>query len=102
MCVSLTHCLLPLSWRVSTVPPGELSPTHGCVRTELQLENFLVTMLDVGGASLERHSWSQHYGEAHGLIFVVDSSDRARLTQVKEEMTHILSEPRVAGKPLLV
>ncbi|KAL2077362.1 hypothetical protein ACEWY4_026866 [Coilia grayii] len=84
------------------VPPGELAPTQGCVRTELQVENFLVTLLDVGGAPLERGSWSEHYGEAHGVIFVVDSSDRARVREVKEEMADILSQPRVAGKPLLV
>ncbi|ROL47080.1 ADP-ribosylation factor-like protein 13B [Anabarilius grahami] len=84
------------------VPPGDVGPTHGCVRTELKLENYLVNMLDMGGAPEVRGSWREHYGEAHGIIFVVDSSDRQRMKEVKEALVDLLKHPRVAGKPLLV
>ncbi|XP_031443063.1 ADP-ribosylation factor-like protein 13A isoform X2 [Clupea harengus] len=84
------------------VPPGEVGPTLGCVRTELRVENFLVTMVDMGGVLEDREAWTAHYGEAHAIIFVVDSSDRARIKEVKDEMVDILKQPRVAGKPLLV
>uniref|UniRef100_A0A4W5KBH2 ADP-ribosylation factor-like 13A n=1 Tax=Hucho hucho TaxID=62062 RepID=A0A4W5KBH2_9TELE len=58
--------------------PGWMrGPTHGCVRMELRVQNFLVTLLDIGGATEVRGSWRDLYGEVHGLIFVVDSSDRA-------------------------
>lgn len=86
----------------AVVPPGEVGPTLGCVRTELRVENFLVTMVDMGGALEDREAWTAHYGEAHAIIFVVDSSDRARIKEVKDEMVDILKQPRVAGKPLLV
>lgn len=72
--------------------------THGCVRMELRVENFLVTLLDIGGGG----SWRDLYGEVHGFIFVVDSSDRQRIKEVKELLTDLLKQPRVAGKPLLV
>ncbi|KAI2656941.1 acetylcholine receptor chaperone [Labeo rohita] len=78
------------------VPPGDVGPTHGCVRTELRLENYLEGLLRFGG------SWREHYGEAHGIIFVVDSSDRQRMKEVKEALVDLLKHPRVAGKPLLV
>ncbi|XP_041713803.1 ADP-ribosylation factor-like protein 13A [Coregonus clupeaformis] len=84
------------------VPPVDVGPTHGCVRTELRVENFLVTLLDIGGASEVRGSWKDLYGEVHGFIFVVDSSDRQRIKEVKELLTDLLKQPRVAGKPLLV
>ncbi|KAK7137887.1 hypothetical protein R3I94_013513 [Phoxinus phoxinus] len=84
------------------VPPGEVGPTHGCVRTELKLENYLVNLLDMGGTQEVRGSWREHYGEAHGIIFVVDSSDRQRMKEVKEALVDLLKHPRVAGKPLLV
>ncbi|XP_017329617.1 ADP-ribosylation factor-like protein 13A isoform X2 [Ictalurus punctatus] len=83
-------------------PHGEVSPTHGCVRHELRLENFLVNLLDMGGSTEFRSCWKEYYGEAHGVIFVVDSSDRHRMKEVKELLTDMLRQPRVAGKPLLV
>ncbi|KAI4880157.1 hypothetical protein NFI96_031183, partial [Prochilodus magdalenae] len=83
-------------------PIGEVGPTHGCVRNELRVETFLVSLLDMGGGPEVRGSWRAHYGEAHGIIFVVDSSDRQRMKEVKELLTDMLRQPRVAGKPLLV
>ncbi|XP_061899343.1 ADP-ribosylation factor-like protein 13A isoform X3 [Entelurus aequoreus] len=46
--------------------------------------------------------WGDFYGEAHGIIFVVDSSDRPRMKEVKEVLADLLKQPRVAGKPILV
>ncbi|KAJ8401753.1 hypothetical protein AAFF_G00377240 [Aldrovandia affinis] len=80
----------------------ECVKTEGCVHTELRVDNFLVTVLDVGGASADRGVWRDHYGKAHGIIFVVDSSDRTRSGEAKEFLVDLLKEPRVAGKPLLV
>uniref|UniRef100_A0A3Q3J7L2 ADP-ribosylation factor-like 13A n=1 Tax=Monopterus albus TaxID=43700 RepID=A0A3Q3J7L2_MONAL len=77
-------------------------PTHGCVRNELRVENYLVTLLDVGGSAESRGVWRELCGEAHGIIFVVDSSDRQRMWEVKDVLHDLLKQPRVAGKPLLV
>ncbi|XP_068571616.1 ADP-ribosylation factor-like protein 13A [Cebidichthys violaceus] len=85
------------------VPHGaEAGPTHGCVRSELRVENYQVTLLDVGGSAESRGAWRELYGEAHGIIFVVDSSDRQRIKEVKEVLADLLKQPRVAGKPILV
>ncbi|KAJ8015724.1 hypothetical protein DPEC_G00029110 [Dallia pectoralis] len=84
------------------VPSGDVGPTHGCVRTELRVDNFLVTLLDVGGAPDVRGTWRVLCGEVHAVILVVDSTDRQRIKEVKELLTELLKHPRVAGKPLLV
>ncbi|XP_061690050.1 ADP-ribosylation factor-like protein 13A isoform X2 [Syngnathoides biaculeatus] len=81
---------------------AEGGPTHGCVRSQLRVENYLVTLLDVGGSSESRGGWREFYGEAHGFVFVVDSGDRPRIKEVKEVLAEMLKQPRVAGKPLLV
>lgn len=80
----------------------EAGPTNGCVRHELRVENYLVTLLDVGGSAESRGVWRELCGDAHGIIFVVDSSDRQRIKEVKEVLADQLKQPRVAGKPLLV
>lgn len=87
----------------SSVPHvAEAGPTQGCIRSELRVENYLVTLLDVGGSVESRGAWKELYGEAHGIIFVVDSSDRQRIKEVKEVLTDLLRQPRVSGKPILV
>ncbi|XP_062855963.1 ADP-ribosylation factor-like protein 13A [Trichomycterus rosablanca] len=83
-------------------PFGEVGPTHGCVHNELLIENFLVNLLDVSGSPEARAGWREYYSEAHGIIFVVDSSDRHRIKEVKDLLTDMLRQPRVAGKPLLI
>ncbi|XP_045887062.1 ADP-ribosylation factor-like protein 13A [Micropterus dolomieu] len=77
-------------------------PTQGCIRNELRVENYLVTLLDVGGSAESRGTWRELYREAHGIIFVVDSSDRQRIKEVKGVLADLLKQPRVAGKPILV
>ncbi|XP_008418894.1 ADP-ribosylation factor-like protein 13A isoform X2 [Poecilia reticulata] len=85
------------------VPPGvDAGPTHGCIKTELRVENYLVTLLDVGGSAESRGAWRELYGEAHGVIFVVDSCDRQRLKEARDVLADLLKQPRVAGKPILV
>ncbi|XP_022057461.1 ADP-ribosylation factor-like protein 13A [Acanthochromis polyacanthus] len=80
----------------------DAGPTHGCIRNELRVENYLVTLLDVGGSAESRGAWRELCGEAHGIIFVLDSSDRQRIKEVKEVLADLLKQPRVAGKPILV
>ncbi|XP_047209632.1 ADP-ribosylation factor-like protein 13A [Girardinichthys multiradiatus] len=85
------------------VPPGvDAGPTHSCIKNELRVENYLVTLLDVGGTAESRGVWRELYGEAHGIIFVVDSSDRQRMKEAREVLADLLNQPRVAGKPILV
>ncbi|XP_048838587.1 ADP-ribosylation factor-like protein 13A isoform X2 [Brienomyrus brachyistius] len=83
-------------------PPRDLGPTSGCIRTELRVDNFLVTLLDVGGGGESRGAWRQLCGEAHGIIFVVDSSDGQRVPEARGLLTDVLQQPRVARKPLLL
>ncbi|XP_023184157.1 ADP-ribosylation factor-like protein 13A isoform X2 [Xiphophorus maculatus] len=77
-------------------------PTHGCIKNELRVENYLVTLLDAGGSVESRGAWRELYGEAHGVIFVVDSSDRQRMKEARDVLADLLKQPRVAGKPILV
>ncbi|XP_067455755.1 ADP-ribosylation factor-like protein 13A isoform X1 [Thunnus thynnus] len=94
----ITHLCL-----ASPVPYSvESGPTQDCVRNELRVENYLVTLLDVGGSAGSREAWKELCAEAHGIIFVVDSSDRHRMKEVKEVLADLLKQPRVAGKPILV
>ena len=59
-----------------------------------------LTLWDVGGQA--RKLWKHYYDKVDGLIFVVDSNDRDRLSIVKEELMKILVEPGLEGVPILI
>lgn len=71
-------------------------------QTHLRMERFEVTLLDLPGAPRFRSAWRSHYSTAHGLLFVLDSSDLARMEEARRVLSRVLSHPDVSGKPLLL
>ncbi len=60
-----------------------------------------VAALRWADTSAPRVSWLL-LRQVHGAIYVVDSSDRARLEESKLELENVVKHPMVIGKPLLV
>ncbi|CAE7461995.1 ARF1 [Symbiodinium natans] len=87
---------LKLSDVVSTVP------TIGFNVETVEYRNINFTVWDVDGQDKIRKLWRFYYGGTDGLIFVVDSSDRDRINDAKEELHHLLSEPEMENAVLLV
>nr|XP_005992053.2 PREDICTED: ADP-ribosylation factor-like protein 13B [Latimeria chalumnae] len=80
----------------------DVTPTVEFTRTDLQIDRFEVTLYDLGGGQRYRHLWKDYYPEAHGIIFVLDSSDLVRIGEVRHVLAEVLKHPKVSGKPLLV
>merc|ERR1739845_317360 len=49
-----------------------------------------------------RPLWRHYYSGAQGLIFVVDSNDRDRVEEAREELTKVLEEEEMRDAVLLV
>ncbi|NWR29241.1 AR13A protein, partial [Tachuris rubrigastra] len=71
-------------------------------QTRLKVDRFEVTLVDLPGGQRSRSSWRSHYSKAHGLLFVLDSSDLARMEEARKVLNRILSHPDISGKPLLL
>jgi signal recognition particle receptor subunit beta len=77
---------------------------------EFQNLDFTVETLDYGAfklTNLDLHRdipriWQQYFAESHGLIFVVDASDRDKFDRARNRLHAIAAEPRLAKLPLLV
>ncbi|XP_022377383.1 ADP-ribosylation factor-like protein 13A [Enhydra lutris kenyoni] len=81
------------------------SRMDNCMKPELitlLLDEYEVSIYDLNGDMKGREIWPNYYAQAHGLVFVLDSSDLGRMQEVKIIMTHLLADKRVAGKPLLL
>ncbi|KAJ7583838.1 ADP-ribosylation factor 3 [Mycena floridula] len=77
-------------------------PTIGFNVETLQYKKISFTVWDVGGQDLVRRLWRHYYQGAQGIIFVVDSNDRERVDEVREEMHAMLVEDELRDANLLI
>ena len=57
---------------------------------------------DVGGQETIRAYWRNHFEATDAVVWVVDSTDEARMELCTRALADVLGEERVAGAPLLV
>ncbi|XP_075619047.1 ADP-ribosylation factor-like protein 13A [Balearica regulorum gibbericeps] len=81
---------------------GEVLPAAQPGQTRLRVDRFEVTLVDLPGGQRSRGAWRSHYSAAHGLLFVLDSSDLARMEEARKVLSRVLSHPDVSGKPILL
>lgn len=79
-----------------------ISPTLGFNIKTLEYKQFKLNIWDVGGQTSLRSYWRNYFEETDGLIWVVDSADRARLHDCAAELKLLLQQERLAGASLLV
>ena len=77
-------------------------PTIGFNVETVQYKNINFTVWDVGGQDKIRGLWRHHYLYMQGLIFVVDSNDKDRITEASEELQKMLREDELQDATLLV
>ncbi|XP_009463659.1 PREDICTED: ADP-ribosylation factor-like protein 13A [Nipponia nippon] len=81
---------------------SEVLPVAQPGQTRLRVDRFEVTLVDLPGGSRSRSAWRSHYRVAHGLLFVLDSSDLARMEEARKVLSRVVSHPDVSGKPILL
>ncbi|XP_075673275.1 ADP-ribosylation factor 2 isoform X2 [Castanea sativa] len=67
-------------------------PTIGFNVETVEYKNISFTVWDVGGQDKIRPLWRHYFQNTQGLIFVVDSNDRERLEEARNELHRILVE----------
>nr|ABO47870.1 ADP ribosylation factor 1 [Alexandrium fundyense] len=77
-------------------------PTIGFNVETVEYRNLRFTVWDVGGQDKIRRLWRHYYQGTNGLIYVVDSNDRDRIEDAREELAKILIEDEMRDAALLV
>ena len=77
-------------------------PTIGFNVETVEYKNISFTVWDVGGQDKIRLLWRHYYQNTQGIIFVVDSNDRDRVEDAKEELHRMLAEDELKDAVLLV
>ncbi|KAL4075770.1 ARF SAR [Scleroderma citrinum] len=77
-------------------------PTIGFNVETVQYKNIKFQVWDLGGQSSIRPYWRCYFPNTSAIIYVIDSSDHARLFTSRNELLTMLSEDELSGVPLLV
>ncbi|XP_065660117.1 ADP-ribosylation factor 2 [Hydra vulgaris] len=85
-----------LNETVSTVP------TIGFNVETVKYKNIAFTVWDIGGQDKIRNLWRVYLKGSTGLIFVVDSSDKHRMNEAKNELHRLLQEEDLKNAYVLV
>merc|ERR1719181_335908 len=78
------------------------TPTIGFNVETVEYKNICFTVWDIGGQDKIRKLWRYYYHGTDGAIFVVDTSDRDRIEDAKEELYKMMNEEEMKGAVLLV
>ena len=87
---------LKLGENVTTIP------TIGFNVETVDYKNVSFTVWDVGGQDKIRPLWRHYFQNTQGVIFVVDSNDRDRIGEAREELARMLNEDELRDAVLLV
>ena len=62
-----------------------------------------VTIIDVSGSkNFRQRSWPEYYRKIHGLIYVLDASDKKSLTENQTVLDDLLDHEDLKDKPILM
>jgi ADP-ribosylation factor-like protein 3 len=89
-------------YRLADEDTSGVEPTQGFNSKTITWQSFTINMRDIGGSRDLRPSWRNYFSGSTGLVYVVDSADRARIGEAGQELDELLAESQLAGLPLLV
>ncbi|KAI4174973.1 MAG: hypothetical protein LQ343_002000 [Gyalolechia ehrenbergii] len=87
---------LKLNHDVTTIP------TVGFNVETVTYKNVKFNVWDVGGQDKIRPLWRHYFSGTQGLIFVIDSNDRARIDEARQELHRIILDREMKEALLLV
>jgi len=77
-------------------------PTIGFNVETVEYKNISFTVWDVGGQDKIRPLWRHYFQNTQGLIFVIDSNDKDRISDGRDELMRMLAEDELRDAALLV
>ncbi|KAL1303867.1 hypothetical protein AAFC00_000322 [Neodothiora populina] len=79
-----------------------VSPTLGFIIKTIEYDGYKLNIWDVGGQKTLRTYWKNYFEKTDTLIWVVDSTDRERMDDCRQELASLLLQERLTGASLLV
>jgi len=77
-------------------------PTIGFNVETITTANVNITTWDMGGRDKIRPLWRHYYANTSGIVFVIDSNDRDRISEACDELHDMLKEEQLRNVPILI
>jgi len=91
---------------VNVITSGQWSedvvPTVSYNLRKVRKGNVTMKIWDIAGQPKFRSTWERYCNGVDAIVFMVDSADPERFDTARFELEQLLSQPTVAGVPLLV
>lgn len=94
---------LKKSYSLHSKELSKITPTVGQNVAQVPMDkNCILKFWDVGGQQNLRAMWPEYYPQCHGIIFVVDSTDRSRIGECNDVLATVMMDEDVEGVPVLM
>lgn len=97
----LEHARCNFNRNFRHVDLNRIASTVGLNVGKIETNGVVLNFWDLGGQKELQLLWDKYFLEAHGIIWVVDSSDRERLGESVEAFTKIIENDLLCSLPLL-
>ncbi|XP_023768549.1 ADP-ribosylation factor 1-like [Lactuca sativa] len=77
-------------------------PTIGFNVESVEYKNIRFNVWDLGGQDMIRPLWRHYYRNTHVLIFVVDSNNKRRIYQARNELHRLINEDELSDATILI
>ncbi|KYQ90836.1 ARF-like protein [Tieghemostelium lacteum] len=100
-----TTLLEAIKTRYTKIPglsPSNIIPTVGLNIGKILYEGVKLVFWDLGGQLQLRSIWDKYYADVHAVIYIVDSSDKERFKESKDELEMIIGHDKLKDVPILL
>jgi len=87
---------------IQGLSPDKIAPTVGLNIGKVDIGVNRLNFWDLGGQKQLKRIWTKYYTECHSIVFVVDSTDKDRIQEVKETFEGVITDDNVGGVPILM
>lgn len=97
----LEHSRCNFNKNYKQIDLNRIASTVGLNVGKIETNGVILNFWDLGGQKELQLLWDKYFMEAHGIIWVVDSSDRERLTESVTAFGNIIRNELLDNLPLL-
>lgn len=81
---------------------NKITTTVGLNIGSIALGNVKLKFWDLGGQEELQSLWDKYYAESHGIIYIVDSSDKERLDESKTAFDKMIVSENLTNVPMML